>query len=195
MKVSTTHPLARTGLDCAVERFRSSLSQPILEGHVRYELDAPASELVIVSLEETPQGEIGRYRGTARFGYGKVQLGLVLPNVIAATLAYPTTFRLLKQWLMSTYGILLEEGEFAISTAPTHGLAGDDLIDVVPGASNSVVSLIALPASGRWVAGSTLRLQVVGNVTKTHLNDLVSVPIALDMARLTHASYPPYYVA
>jgi hypothetical protein len=193
MKVSTTHPLARSGLDCAIAQLQNALSQPILEAHVRYELDAAASELVIISLDETTEGEIGKYRGTARFAYGKAGLDKVLPYPLVCTLGYPTTYRLLKQWMWETYGVLLEEGEFALSSAPTYGLVNDDPVNVAPAAGNSFVELIALPASGRWKTGTTLRLQVVGSVAKTHLNDQVSMPMAADLSRLTDLPHQQYF--
>lgn len=193
MQVDPLHPLARTGLACAVAQLRDALSEPIAEDHVVYSLDPLTSELVITALDTTAGGDVGKYRGTARFAYGKAQLGQVLPYPILCTVVYPTTYRLLKQWLREQYNVVLEEGEFALASNPTHGLVGDDPVADAPDSNNSVLELVALPASGRWVTGSKLRLIVVGNVRKQHLNDFVQFPRPADISRITDAQHLQYY--
>lgn len=193
MQVNSLHPLARTGLNCAIDQLRAALSQPLSEEHVVFTLDPVASELVITALDTTAGGAVGKYRGVARFAYGKARLSQVLPYPVLCKVVYPTTYRLLKQWLREQYNLLLEEGEFALASNPTQGLAGDDPIAVAPNESNSVIELIALPTSGRWVSGGTLRLIVVGNVLKKHLNDLIQFQLAGDIYRITDAQHSQYF--
>lgn len=193
MQVDPLHPLARTGLACAIAQLRDALSEPIAEGHVVYNLDPLTSELVITALDTTAGGEVGKYRGTARFAYGKARLGQVLPYPILCSVAYPTTYRLLKQWLREQYNVVLEEGEFALASNPAHALVGDDPVAEATDNNNSVVELIALATSGRWVTGSKLRLIVVGDVQKQHLNDFVQFPRAADITRITDAQHLLYY--
>lgn len=175
MNVSINSPLALTGLNAVLGHFRSRLTLPLDEQHVQFSIDALNSKLIITALPFSTNGEVGKYRGVAEFAYGKVSLQQVLPYPILYKAVYPTPFSVMRSHLLNTYGIILEEGEFALADAPSHGLVNTDSVAFAPDAAHGLLTLTALASSPRWIAGTTLRLTVIPTNGPQRLNSLVSL--------------------
>lgn len=195
MKVPDNHPLALPALDAVLGQLEKQLSSPLVMEHLNFTLDRGSSELLIQAKDFTRNGDVGIYKGSVRYPYGKADLQKVLPYPLVYTGPYPTIFRNLALWMRATYGILLEDGEFATTNRPTTPLVGNALVDAEPETSVGVVSLVALASSGRWQSGTTLRLLVTGSGGAEQLNGLISMSRTAELSQLVDSLEQPYYPA
>ena len=195
MRVANDHPLALPALDAVILQLQKQLSSPLVLEHLDFRLDRGSSELIINAKDFTRNGEVGVYKGSARYPYGKADLQKVLPYPLVYTGPYPTIFRNLAQWMRATYGILMEEGEFATTNRPTVPLVGNAPIDAEPETNVGVVSLVALASSGRWRAGTSIRLLVTGSGGAEQLNGLISMRREAELSQLVDSLERPYYPA
>lgn len=193
MRVPENHPLGLTALDAVIGHLQRQLSTPLVLEHLNFTLDRGSSELLIQAKDFTRNGDVGLYKGSVRYPYGKADLLKVLPYPLVYTGPYPTVFRNLAQWMRSTYGVLLEEGEFATTNRPTTALAGNAPVDAEPETNVGVVTLVALASSGRWQAGTTLRLLVTGNGGAEQLNGLISMNRTAELSQLVDSLEQSYY--
>lgn len=195
MRVPDNHPLALPALEAVIGQLDRQLSTPLVKEHLNFSLDQGSSELVIQAKDFTRNGDVGIYKGSTRYPYGKADLLKVLPYPLVYTGPYPTIFRNLAQWMKATYGILMEEGEFATTNRPTTPLVGNAPVDAEPETSVGVVSLVALASSGRWQAGSTIRLLVTGSGGAEQLNGLISMRRTAELSQLVDSLEQSYYPA
>ncbi len=193
MTVNPASPLAQESLSFVLNMFRAQLIKPLDENHVIFSLDAPTSRLVITAREVSTNGELGKYFGEFRQPYVKADLARVLPYPVLYNMPYPATYRILRRGLEEQYGILLEQGEFALSNAPTHPLVDDDELNLSPNADNGEIWLTALASSGRWQTNSTIKLIVVPPAGPNRLNAIVATDRAGSLETLTYAGSPQDY--
>jgi hypothetical protein len=183
MSNSTNTPtdLWRPALDMIVDLFFATFMRPINRDFVEFSLDVATSELVITSKEESASGEVGIYKGSYRWPYLKANLSLVLPHPLAVEVAYPLTFRQLRQQLLTRYQINLEEGEVAL-TVGGPGLMDNDNITTPLINQYAQFHLYATAQSGRFQTGSRMSLiflQPGGRVPLRGLLDTIhSNPLA-----------------
>ncbi len=187
MKVDPSSPLALTGLQAVIALLRQRLRKPLDEEHVEFELDAVNAELIVRSLERSVKGDYGKYSGEARLSYQKLNLNTVLPYAIHYTGEYPTTFLKLRQWLYETYQLQLEEGEFRLPGNADVPLTNNVVVNLPPDPQTGEIALVARTQSGRFIAGSTLRLIVSPSNGPIRLPALVPSGIKGDLAWLSYA--------
>jgi hypothetical protein len=149
--------LSRPGLEVVRDLFLHNFNRPLQTKFVRFILDPIHSELVISSLDESSDGEVGIYRNEYRWPYLKADLAVLLPYPMAVQFNYPLTFRQLRPQLLSRYGILLEENEFSLS-AGAIPLTDDDIVDSTLVNHYGQFHLYAHANSGRFKENSTLSL-------------------------------------
>jgi hypothetical protein len=178
--------LGQTALDCVTAQFRAVFTETIDERYVKYSLDAPNSRLQIQALLQGTDGSTGIYENNASCTYAKANLGVLVPYPVVYDGAWPTTYRLLKTYLQSRYGFLLEDGEFTIaSNLVTTPLQADDAVNATPNPMTGEVALTAVPASGRWKTGTSLRLVIAASNGPTRLTALVPTSVTPQLAALT----------
>ena len=128
-------------------------------------VDGSNSRLDVVARATAADGRHGIYSGTTSFPFKKVGLSSLLPTDLSFGGPYPTTFSALQQYLQSSYGLTIDDGEFTVEgLAGDPPLSGDDVIDTQDPLSYQPgfgVTLKALPSSIRWTAGSLLPLELV----------------------------------
>lgn len=193
LTVNPASPLAQESLPFVLNMFRAQLIKPLDENHVIFSLDAPTSRLVITAREISTNGELGKYFGEYRQPYIKADLARVLPHPVLYNKPYPATYRILRRGLEEQYGIVLEQGEFALSSAPTHPLVDDDELSLAPNVNHGEIWLSALPSSGRWQTDSMIKLIVVPPNGPNRLNAIVATDRAGSLDTLTYAGSPQDY--
>lgn len=187
MKVASSSPLGKSALDAAIAQMRVKLRKPFDESFVEFSLDATAGVLHVVSLERSATGQYGKYAGQASLSYEKISLNAALPSPILYAGEYPALFIKFAGWLYQQYGLLLEENEFEIVGAPG-ALINSSFMTFKPAANTGVLELRALPQSGRFVAGSTLRLLMAPSNGVTWLPGLVPSAIQGDLQALSYGT-------
>ena len=189
LTVPVNSPLAKPALDVVLAMFNALLIKPLDQRHVDFHIDAVNSRLIMTAREVATNGDYGIYYNAMEMPYLKASLLKVLPYPIVYQGPWPTSFRALRLNLQARYGILLEEGEFALlpNSAP---LVDGSPLSGEPNPDSGVVALTALPASGRWLSGTTLRLIVAASNGPTRLKALVDVDRPADLSTLTYAGPP-----
>lgn len=149
-------------------------------------IDAPASQATLVSNALSTDGLVGVYTGQVTFPYPKRDLGALLPYPLIYPIEYPTTFVRLATYLQQTYGICLEDGEFAIANnSQTTPLESTDPIDALPDALTGAVTLVAQATSGRFVTGSKLYISPTAEGVAFPFTSIAKVDSPLDFHLLT----------
>lgn len=155
---SPVSQLGTTAIEAVKALFYSVFTRTLDARFVDFSLDAAASELVIVSKDESSDGQVGRYRGSYRWPYTKANLNSLVPYPLAVQAEYPMTFRQLRSQLMTRYNIFLEENEFSLTTGNNVGLVEDSVLATPLMNAYGQFSLYATVNSGRFVAGSSLTM-------------------------------------
>lgn len=188
MRVSSTSPLGKTGLQAAIDHMRSKLRKPLDERFVEFSLDAVNAALHVQSLERSATGEYGRYAGSAVLTYEKVALETVVPSAIIYTGQYPILFVQFAGWFLQTYGIVLEQNEFAIDGGPTTPLVNNTMMTFSPDSTTGYLSLRALNTSGRFIAGSKLHIRMEPSNGPAWLQGLVPSFVQGDLSKLAYST-------
>lgn len=149
--------LGKNALDAVVTLFLSMLTRPLRSDHVRFRLDTTTTELVVESLDVTADNETGLYIGQSRWPYQKARLDVILPQPLVVELGYPTTFRQLRASLFTMHGVVVEEGELALTVGGA-ALNDNDQISRPLLDAYGHLRLYATEDSGRFVAGSSMTL-------------------------------------
>lgn len=174
MSGTPLQPLYNTALDTVVSLFHSQLTVPLDDDNVSYSLDPTAGTLTITSLDVTATGKVGEYINAATFDYGKADLSAILPYPVVYDGAWPSTYRLLVNYLKNRFGFVLEENEFTIpGNSVATALMFDDVIDAPSDGTNGEITLVAAASSGRWIAGSKIRIVMVPSNGKVLLPALI----------------------
>ncbi|QVD49364.1 hypothetical protein LUCX_294 [Xanthomonas phage vB_XciM_LucasX] len=164
--------LSKTALEAVVNLFYYVFTRTLNRDFVEFALDTTTSELVITSKQESASGEVGIYRGSYRWPYGKASLQQVLPHPLAVEIAYPVSFRLLRQQLLTRYEFLVEEGELDVVQDGV-GLQDDQTVSADLANSYGQLRLYATSKSGRFVANSYLTLMFIQPNTRIPLRALL----------------------
>lgn len=130
---------------------------------VDFTVQPEASTVTITSRETSTDNRAGRYSGASVLAYQKMDLGEVLPYPLRYTGPWPTTFGLLSTYLRTTYGILIEANDFALTGNTASGSLADTgtVVDAAPSPTQGTVDLVAQSTSARFTAGSILRVLIV----------------------------------
>jgi hypothetical protein len=160
MSNSLTSLLSRPGLDVVKDLFLASFIRPLDLKFLQFTLDASTSELVITSLDESQDGEVGIYRNNFRWPYVKANLSTLLPYAMALRIDYPLTFRQLRTQLLDRYQIYMDENEFSLSPDAVP-LTDDSAVDSTLVSGYGQFNLYAAATSGRFVTNSQLKLMFI----------------------------------
>ena len=143
---------------------------------VKSKFNPQQGKLIITARDKAADGRPGIYSGTAEFIYQKCWLDPELPtNSFVYGGSYPTTFGQLRSYLQATQDFYMEESDFTESRYD--GLLAGILTDssIVNGDlwPDGTISLSATERSGRWTAGSTIRIIPVSKLLENPAPPLV----------------------
>jgi hypothetical protein len=177
--------LNRTGSEVVKDLFFQSFSRALQVKFLDFTVDAPQSQLVITSLDESQDGEVGIYRNVYRWSYLKADLTAMFPYSLAVQAQYPVTFRQLQSLLLNRYNLLLEPNEFCLSPNAVP-LVEDDLINSTLLNNYSQMKLYAHAQSARFVENSELSLIFIQPDRRIPLRALfdLKTPNVLDVMAL-----------
>jgi hypothetical protein len=123
-------------------------------------VNPPESSITLASDAISAESVVGMYTGSVTLPYTKKSLNNLLPYPLVFSWSYPTTFAQVQTFLMETYDIYLEEGEFEVANnvSVSGVLSSTDAIDAVPNGTTGYVTFVAQSSSGRFVEGSSFNL-------------------------------------
>lgn len=169
-----------------VEEIAAGEGQTVLDRWIDLSVDGLNSTVTAASRAISTDGLVGQYTGTVSFPYVKRSLDALLPYPFVLPLAYPTTFVMLATYLQAHYGIVLEDGEVTVvgNSVPT-ALGSTDPVDALPDVATGYVTVMAAPASGRFVAGSRLQLLLTSPTVQVPLRTVLAMDSPLALRILT----------
>lgn len=168
------------------EEISGPTGQAILRQWSDFTIDPVACTITAKSRAVSHDSLVGQYIGAVTFPYEKRNLSAIVPLPLIVPVIYPTTFVMLATYLQNTYGVLLEDGEFAVDGNSVAGaLSGTDTVDALPDPQTGYVTLRAQNSSGRFVSGSTINVLMTSPAVRVPLTRLLSLDSALDMHLLT----------
>lgn len=148
-----------TALDCATEFFRRHHGSEMDTSQISPQIFSVDHHRGLV-LMQPKYDSPSPWTGAAQLLYDKVDIATMCPDYLQIKLPYPATYQAVRSFLLQSYGLMLEEGEFSAGSYGNPALRGIDLIDV-PLQGNAFVDLYVQKSSFKWKGRSRLRVQFV----------------------------------